>query len=166
MNNADPLRRFAVLNKKLEPIDLRGELAGCAGHVDEHLRMVHSANGRDGRPMRNLSAATRLYHAPRSETTLPCSLGAVARNSAHASISRRRLSNRSPRRYAASTLLPTACASAISTTSLGKLVRSAAQSRKLDRKPCTVMSLRPMRRSTAAIPMLDSGLFRLPPGNT
>ena len=69
----------------------------------------------------------------------------------HASASSRRFSNRSPRRYAASTALSIACANAISTTSRGKFVRSAAQSRKVDRKPCTVISLLPiMRRATYA----------------
>src|ERR1700758_5337637 len=53
----------------------------------------------------------------------------------HSAISRRRFSNRSPRLYAASTLLPITCARAISTMWFGKLVRSAAQSRKLERKP-------------------------------
>jgi len=47
------------------------------------------------------------------------------------------------RRYAASTLFSIVCAKAISTTSRGKFVRSAAQSRKLDRKPCAVRSSRP-----------------------
>jgi hypothetical protein len=46
------------------------------------------------------------------------------------------------RRRRLSTLSPTACTSAICATSLGKLVRPAAQSRKVDRKPCTVMSPR------------------------
>ena len=45
--------------------------------------------------------------------------GAVEVKVAHSSINRRRLSNRSPRRYAASVSLPMACASAISRTSLG-----------------------------------------------
>ena len=52
---------------------------------------------------------------------------------AHVCISWRRFSKRSPRRYAASTLLPMVCASAISTTSDGKGVVSDAQSRELDR---------------------------------
>ena len=47
-------------------------------------------------------------------------------------------------------------ASAISATSRGKLVRSAAQSRKLERNPCTVMSPRPIGRSTVVIAMLDN----------
>ena len=41
----------------------------------------------------------------------------------------------------ASTSSPIACASAISATSRGKVVRSAAQSRNVERKPCTVMSV-------------------------
>ena len=61
---------------------------------------------------------------------------AEIKNVDHTAIKRRRRSNRSPRRYACSTLLLTECASAISATSLGKLVRSAAQSRNVERKPC------------------------------
>ena len=41
-----------------------------------------------------------------------------------------------------------------------------AQSRNVERKPCAVRSPRPMRRSSASIAMLDSGLPGLPPGNT
>ena len=65
-----------------------------------------------------------------------------ARYPAQSSISRRRRSNRSVRRYAASTLFWTTCASAASTTSRGWSVSSAAQSRNDDRNPC----------GTAAIP--------------
>jgi len=45
----------------------------------------------------------------------------------HSSASKRRFSKPSPRRYAASTLSPNVCASAISATSCGKLVCSAAR---------------------------------------
>ena len=48
----------------------------------------------------------------------------------------------------------------------GKPVRSAAQSRNVDRKPCTVRSPRPMRRSSIRNAMLLSGRPALPPGNT
>ena len=58
----------------------------------------------------------------------------------------RRRSKRSPLRYAASTLFETACARAISATSFGALLCSAAQSRNVERKPCAVRSSRPMRR--------------------
>ena len=46
-------------------------------------------------------------------------LAGRAQNAAQSSISRRRLSNRSPRRYAASTFWPTTCASAASDSSPG-----------------------------------------------
>ncbi len=39
----------------------------------------------------------------------------------------------------------------------------AAQSRNVERKPCTVMSPRPIRRRTSVIAMLDSGLPAFPP---
>lgn len=57
--------------------------------------------------------------APRMATTFWPVAGAVKVKAAHSSINRRRLSNRSPRRYAASVSLPIACARAISRTSLG-----------------------------------------------
>ena len=64
-------------------------------------------------------------------------------------------------------ILTTAAASAISATSAGKPARSAAQSRKLDRKPCTVRLSRPMRRNSIRNAVLLSGRRRsLPPGNT
>ena len=50
--------------------------------------------------------------------TTPAPTG-VFRNRAHSSIIRVRFANRSPRRYAASTLSPMVCASAISATSRG-----------------------------------------------
>lgn len=51
-----------------------------------------------------------------------------------------RFSNRSLREYACSTPFPTACASAISHTSRGMSVRSAAYTRNDVRKPCIVES--------------------------
>src|SRR5580698_9144750 len=84
----------------------------------------------------------------------------------HCSISFRLRSNKSVRLYAATVLLVTECASAISTTSAGKLVRSAAQSRNVDRKPCVVRSLRPMRRSSIRKAILERGLPCLLPGKT
>ena len=53
----------------------------------------------------------------------------------------------------------TACASAISATSCADM-RSAAQSRKLDRKPWTVMSPRPMRASSCRTPVADGNRRR------
>src|SRR5262245_5506002 len=97
--------------------------------------MAQSQEANGGRPIR----VDWSYDPARSAITL--SGCALAQYSAHVSIRRRRLSNKSLRRYATSTLLPTTCASAVSETSLGKSVRSAAQSRKLDRKPCTVTLL-------------------------
>lgn len=47
----------------------------------------------------------------------------------------------------------------------GNFVRSAAQSRNVERKPCTVRSLRPMRSRTLSMAMLLRGLSALPPGN-
>ena len=47
-------------------------------------------------------------------------------------------------------------AMACSTTSRGTEVLSPAQSRNVDRKPCTVIVLRPMRRSSMDIAMTDS----------
>jgi len=90
----------------------------------------------------------------------------VVQNRDQASISCRRFWNKSPRRYAASTLLSIVCAKAISTTSRGKFVHSAAQSRNVDRNPWQVRSPRPIRLSTASIAMFESGLPRLPPANT
>ena len=87
-------------------------------------------------------------------------------NLVHSIINCCRFSKRSPRRYAASTLSPTVCANAISATSAGKFVRSATQSRNDERKPCTVRSPRPMRRSTAIIAVFDSGFPRFAPWNT
>src|SRR5258706_8046760 len=55
----------------------------------------------------------------------------------HASISLRRFSSASLRRYACSALSPMTWASAVSVTSRGKLETLPAQSRKLERKPCT-----------------------------
>ena len=60
---------------------------------------------------------------------------AVTQNRAQASISWRRFWNRSPRRYAVSTLFSIVRAKAISITSRGKFVHSAAQSRKVKRNP-------------------------------
>src|SRR5579885_283823 len=90
--------------------------------------------------------------------------GASAQNFAQASANCRRFSNRSPRRYAASTLSATVCASAISATSAGKPVRSAAQSRKVERKPCTVKLSQPIRRSVIRRAIDDSGCRASPPG--
>ena len=59
-----------------------------------------------------------------------------ARNALHCSMSARRRSNRSVRRYAASMAFVFTCASASSQTSRGASEHSAAQSRKLDRNPC------------------------------
>src|SRR5262245_19572556 len=75
----------------------------------------------------------------RNGSTVPLACGELQKL-AQASISRRRFSNRSPRLYAFSTALGIACASAISATSFGKLVRSAQKSRNELRKPCVVMS--------------------------
>src|SRR6266702_8472348 len=69
----------------------------------------------------------RPHDTARIGDTLPCA--GPAQNSAQASISLRRFSNRSVRLYAASVLSLTACASAISHTSEGNAVCSAAQSR-------------------------------------
>src|SRR5262245_48322229 len=90
-----------------------------------------------------------LLHArPRIGTTVFSSAfcGGVQQNLPHASINLRRLVARSVRRYAFSTALPTRWARDSSTMMPGKLVRSCAQSEKLDRKPCTVAS-HPVRRS-------------------
>ena len=56
-------------------------------------------------------------------------------NAAHCSMSSRRRSNRSVRRWAASTRSGFTCARASSQTSRGASEHSAVQSRKLDRKP-------------------------------
>jgi hypothetical protein len=53
--------------------------------------------------------------------------------------------------------LPIACARASSTTWFGWFVISAAQSRKVERKPCTVRSPYPMRLRTAPSVMSESG---------
>ena len=62
-------------------------------------------------------------------------------------------------------LLPMVWASAISTTSLGKLDRSAAQSRNAERKPCAVTSTF-SRRSVISNAMTESGCPGRAPGNT
>ena len=105
------------------------------------------------------SASLFVVHAL-IDAKLPAVTAGLAQYSPHSAISCRRLSKRSPRWYAASTLLATTCASAASTTSRGKPVRSAAHVRKLDRKPCTVTSPRPMRRNVINSAMLLKGLPR------
>jgi hypothetical protein len=81
--------------------------------------------------------------------TLVAPSGAVQKRP-QTSMSTLRLLNRSPRRYAASVLLPIACASAISTTSDEKVV---------DRNPWTVASGAIFRR-TIAIDIFLSALLR------
>src|SRR5215469_613691 len=87
-------------------------------------------------------------------------------NAAQSNMILRRLSNKSERRYAASTLSPTACARASSGTSLGYRVHSAAQSLNVERKPCTVMSGRSIRRKVICIAILLRGVPSLLPENT
>src|SRR5262245_57584 len=74
----------------------------------------------------------------RSGTTSPATSG-LWQKSAHACISLRRSSTRSLRAYARDDLLPMVCASAVSRTRSGKLVRSDTQSAKVERNPCAVM---------------------------
>ena len=62
-------------------------------------------------------------------------------------MSSRRRSNRSLRRYAASTRFLLTCARASSQTSRGASEHSAAQSRKLERKPCGTAPMPSSRRS-------------------
>ena len=97
-------------------------------------------------------------------TTAP--VGVVITKTAQAFMSAHRWSNRSERRYAASTLSGITCASAASATARGKWVRSTAQSRNELRNPCAVMSVRPSRRSTMSSAMLESGLPWRRPGKT
>src|SRR5580692_1521424 len=80
---------------------------------------------------------------------------------AQSSMSLRRLAKRSERKYAASVLFPTACARQASATSRGALVSAAAQSRKVERNPCTV-ALHPNRRKHADIAMCDNGPLPFP----
>ncbi len=95
----------------------------------------------------------------------PRSTFAVA-NAPHVSISERRSSNKSLRKYAASALSRTTCAKAASQTARGTLVRSAAQSRNALRNPCAVMSSRFNRRSIIKNAIFDNGFFADRPGNT
>src|SRR5262249_2224816 len=77
----------------------------------------HSAphRGRGGKAVRNWPCR-ELPYPPRFQiyprrcigTILPCAVGSVVQNVAHRSINLRRFSNRSVRRYALSTALPTA----------------------------------------------------------
>jgi hypothetical protein len=69
-------------------------------------------------------------------------------------------------RYAASTLSGRLCAKACSHTSLGNVFAtdSARQSRKVERKPCTVISFRPMRRRTAVRLMCENAAPLRRPG--
>src|ERR1700674_2814760 len=97
--------------------------------------------------------ASRLFRAHadaplRSGTTSVATVGGVQQNVAHASISLRRFTMTSPRRYAFSTALPTRCARLNSMTRPGKFVRSSPQVLRLARKPW-VVSLRPARRSAS-----------------
>src|SRR3546814_6531047 len=69
----------------------------------------------------------------------------------------------SPGRDAASAVFPIVCASAISQTSCEKPVVSDAQSRKVERKPCTV-TFAFIRRSSIGIAIVDSGFLGLGPG--
>ena len=82
--------------------------------------------------------ASRLFRAHadaplRSGTTSVATVGGVQQNVAHASISLRRFTMTSPRRYAFSTALPTRCARLNSMTRPGKFVRSSPQVLRLAR---------------------------------
>lgn len=97
--------------------DQRGWVGGMAGNAmldHEGLQDGGMSNigARGITPTRGVSQA-RLFV---SGTTTAGVMG-LARNSAHSVIIARRFSNRSPRRYAASTLLSMVCASAISAAS-------------------------------------------------
>lgn len=97
--------------------DQRGWIGGMAGNAmldHEGLQDGGMSNigARGITPTRGVSQA-RLFF---SGTTTAGVMG-LARNSAHSVIIARRFSNRSPRRYAASTLLSMVCASAISAAS-------------------------------------------------
>ncbi len=85
---------------------------------------------------------------------------------AHASISVRRLSNASPRRYACSALSPITWARACSASSRGKLVSLPAQSRNELLKPWTVAFSIFIRRSIISMAMLDNGFPAFWPGKT
>lgn len=88
--------------------------------------------------------------------------------SAQAYINMILFSNKSPRRYAASTLSGRLCANACSQTSREKELAtdSAHQSRNDERNPCIVMSPRFMRLSTAVRLMSESGALGFLPGKT
>ena len=92
------------------------------------------------------------------------SLSYSAKNAAHCSMSARRRSNRSVRRYAASMAFVFTWANANSHTSRGASEHSAAQSRKLDRKPCGTAPI-PRSRTSFAIASLESSPPRAE-GNT
>ena len=78
---------------------------------------------------------------------------------AQASIIARRFSRASPRRYAASALLPIVCARALSRSSDENGLTSEAQSENVDRNPCEVIAHRlPMGSNSMSIAILDSGL--------
>jgi len=91
-------------------------------------RMIISGKGRDDdgpvQPLPQLLSVTGHYAVPdRKGITIET---VAPQKAAHASISLRRFSSASDRRYAASVSLPIACASAASATSRGKVVLSPA----------------------------------------
>lgn len=86
-------------------------------------------------------------------------------NAAHSSMTDRRFSRWSVRRYAAFALPFTMCARQASATSSGVSVASAHQSRKLDLNPCIVND-NPARRSCIVNVTFDIGRPALAPGNT
>jgi hypothetical protein len=102
------------VNRKLIPNCKRFVLRRRGGNLDALNTRSHNrtsagrsawkkvaAEGRCGAGrvgLQSLSATNGPYQEPRKETTLAASAGALERKSAHAVISRRRFSNRSPRR--------------------------------------------------------------------
>ena len=120
---------------------------------------------------RQTGASTRLKTAPRPVETsahraalkeptrpLPEEQRPLVRYAAHRSITARRASSASDRKYARVTALPTVCARAISARSRSTF-SCAHQSRKVERQPCTVASS-PRRLWTALSVMSLRGTRR------
>ena len=129
------------------------------------LRTVESAAAYEIDQCRRDCECSHMASPCRTNATTFAAFG--SHHCAQASIIVRRFSRASPRRYAASALLPIVCARALSRSSDENGLTSEAQSENVDRKPCEVVVLRlPMRSNSMSIAILDSGLPGFWPGKT
>ena len=125
------------------------------------LEAVEGRNGARGRTVRETAVRLPRIEATRAEASPePPQTWSDRRR-----ISPRRTSSKSVRRYAATVWSVRACASARSAASSIPCSVSATQSRKLDRRPCTV-ALRWWRRRSPRTALPLHGQPGFPPGNT